>query len=111
MARIIKTTLALSLLSTAVKLAEKAGDADTVTGLKAAIEAGKTVREKKPKAEGKATFLDVPKERKDEVKALGAKWFGPRLSWYVPAGVDVTPFTAAGFAVKVLPPVAKKAAA
>lgn len=109
MARMIKTILAASLLTAAVKLAEKAGDTETATGLKAALEAGKTVREKKAKPEGKATFLNVDIADKDKVKAMGAKWMGVRGSWYVPAGVDTAPFFAAGFTAKELPATVKKA--
>lgn len=37
-------------------------------------------------------WLDVPYKQKDEVKALGARWDRAERSWYVPAGLDVTPF-------------------
>lgn len=39
-----------------------------------------------------ATFLQVPFEDKEEAKALGAKWNRQTQAWFVPAGVDATPF-------------------
>ena len=39
-----------------------------------------------------ATYLDVPFDDKDEVKALGARWDGNKKSWYVPSGKDTAPF-------------------
>lgn len=96
-------------LASAVAALAKVGDATGSTELQAAIDAGKVLKPLKPKTEGKASFIAVPKERKDEAKALGAKWMGMRSSWFVPAGVDVAPFVEAGFPVVDLPPkVAKK---
>lgn len=37
-------------------------------------------------------FLDVPWDRKDIVKAMGAKWDPAAKRWYVPDGVDPAPF-------------------
>lgn len=37
-------------------------------------------------------MLKVPYAEKDEAKALGAKWDATKRKWYVPAGVDQTPF-------------------
>jgi putative DNA primase/helicase len=37
-------------------------------------------------------LIDVPYKQKDEVKALGAKWDRQEQSWYVPSGVDPSPF-------------------
>lgn len=39
-----------------------------------------------------AIYLDVDIKEKDEAKALGAKWAASRKQWFVPAGVDPTPF-------------------
>lgn len=36
--------------------------------------------------------LNVPFFLKDEAKALGARWDAERRVWYVPAGIDLTPF-------------------
>lgn len=36
----------------------------------------------------KLTFLEVPFEQKDEVKALGAKWHSKRRKWFVPEDAD-----------------------
>src|SRR5699024_10130548 len=38
------------------------------------------------------TFLNVPFREKDEAKALGARWNPERRLWYVPAGLEVSPF-------------------
>lgn len=40
------------------------------------------------------THLDVPFARKDEVKALGARWSPEARKWYVPVGRDLEPFAA-----------------
>ena len=39
------------------------------------------------------TYLDVPFKAKDEAKALGARWDSAARKWYVPDGVELTPFT------------------
>ena len=36
--------------------------------------------------------LKVPFNEKDQAKSLGAKWNAEAKHWYVPAGVDATPF-------------------
>lgn len=36
--------------------------------------------------------LNCPKYQKDEAKDLGAKWDQANMVWYVPAGLDLTPF-------------------
>ena len=41
--------------------------------------------------------LNVPLERKDEAKALGARWNRFRRIWYVKAEADLSPFRALGF--------------
>mgnify|MGYP001627166746 CR=1 FL=1 len=105
----IRLLASSAVLTAAVGALTATGDTDNATALQASIDAGKVLKPLKPKAEGKATFIAVPKEKKDEAKALGAKWMGLRASWYVPAGVDPAPFVAAGFPVVDLPPrVAKK---
>ena len=38
------------------------------------------------------TFLTVPFAEKDQAKSLGARWNADKKKWYVPAGVDLTPF-------------------
>lgn len=38
------------------------------------------------------TFLQVVFREKDQVKRLGARWDQEQKQWYVPAGVDLTPF-------------------
>lgn len=38
------------------------------------------------------TELDVPFSRKEEAKALGAKWDRTKKIWYVPSGVNPEPF-------------------
>ena len=38
------------------------------------------------------TYLDVPFTQKDEAKALGARWDAGARKWYVPEGVELTPF-------------------
>ncbi len=38
-------------------------------------------------------FLNVPFAQKDEAKALGARWNADKKKWYVPDGVDTTPFS------------------
>lgn len=38
------------------------------------------------------TFLEVPFEDKDEVKALGAKWHSDRKKWFVPTDKDPSLF-------------------
>lgn len=37
-------------------------------------------------------YLDVPYAQKDQAKALGARWDASRKKWYIPGGVDSTPF-------------------
>lgn len=39
-----------------------------------------------------ATYLITPYKEKDQVKSLGARWDPDRRQWYVPAGLDLTPF-------------------
>jgi N12 class adenine-specific DNA methylase/antirestriction protein ArdC/phage/plasmid primase-like uncharacterized protein len=39
------------------------------------------------------TWLNVPFKEKDSAKSIGAKWDRKESSWYVPAGVDPTPFS------------------
>jgi exodeoxyribonuclease VII large subunit len=39
-------------------------------------------------------YLDVPFRQKDDAKALGARWDGAARRWYVPDGLDPTPFAA-----------------
>ena len=41
-----------------------------------------------------ATRLDltVPYARKEEAKALGARWDGTQRTWYVPGGTDLRGF-------------------
>lgn len=41
--------------------------------------------------------LNVPRARKDEAKALGARWNGFKKTWYVKVGTDLSPFKALGF--------------
>ena len=38
------------------------------------------------------TYLSVPFEEKDCAKNMGARWDPARKRWYVPDGVDLTPF-------------------
>lgn len=38
------------------------------------------------------TYLNVTFAQKDQVKALGARWDPGRRKWYVPAGLNLTPF-------------------
>jgi len=38
------------------------------------------------------TYLEVPIEEKDRAKSLGARWDPARVAWFVPDGVDLTPF-------------------
>jgi hypothetical protein len=39
------------------------------------------------------TTLKVPFHEKDEAKRLGARWDATKKVWYVPAGIDVEPFS------------------
>lgn len=39
------------------------------------------------------TFISVGFKEKDQAKALGARWDAEQKSWYVPAGVDLSPFS------------------
>lgn len=45
----------------------------------------------------KGLQLKVPFERKDEAKALGARFDGDSRSWYAPPGVAIDPFRQKGF--------------
>lgn len=38
------------------------------------------------------TYIDVPYSEKNEAKGLGARWDRQQQSWYVPPGVEKTPF-------------------
>ncbi|WP_082551016.1 DUF5710 domain-containing protein [Pseudorhodoferax sp. Leaf265] len=40
------------------------------------------------------TFLTVAFREKDAAKALGARWDGTESRWYVPDGLELTPFAA-----------------
>ena len=42
--------------------------------------------------ETQRTFISVPYSEKSEAKDLGAKWDKQERSWYVPGGLDLTPF-------------------
>ena len=37
-------------------------------------------------------YLDCPYREKDKCKGLGAYWDADRRKWYVPEGLDTTPF-------------------
>ena len=37
-------------------------------------------------------YLNCPYDEKDDAKALGAWWDAAKKKWYVPAGMDETPF-------------------
>jgi len=39
------------------------------------------------------TYINVPYREKNEAKALGASWDRGQQSWYIPAGVEQTPFS------------------
>lgn len=39
------------------------------------------------------TFLEVPFAEKDEAKQLGARWNPQARKWYVPAGLETSPFS------------------
>lgn len=43
------------------------------------------------------TDIEVPYEMDKEAKALGAKWDEEKETWYIPDGVDTTPFTLNGW--------------
>ncbi len=45
-----------------------------------------------PKKSDIQTYLSVPFDDKEKVKMLGARWDGKNKAWYVPAGVDLSPF-------------------
>ncbi len=65
-------------------------DADRV----AAKEHRKAAESAPDRSEGQEqrVMLSVPFREKDQAKALGAKWDRPAQSWYVPPGVDPSPF-------------------
>lgn len=51
-----------------------------------------------PIAAGKGTKLDVPFDRRNDVKALGnVRWNAEEKSWYAVPGADLEPFRKAGF--------------
>lgn len=52
----------------------------------------------------RAAVLAVPFAEKDKAKALGALWYGPQSLWFVPKGVDVTPFKEWNVGVQCLSP-------
>lgn len=37
-------------------------------------------------------YLDVPFGDKDQVSGMGGRWDATRRAWYVPSGIDATPF-------------------
>lgn len=43
------------------------------------------------------TFLNVPYDKRDEAKSLGARWDGTKKKWYIPPGTDTEPFSKSGF--------------
>jgi antirestriction protein ArdC len=45
------------------------------------------------KGQNDKTYLNVPYREKNEAKALGASWDRGQQSWYIPAGVEQTPFS------------------
>jgi len=50
-----------------------------------------------PAASRLGITLNVPFDRKDEAKALGAKWDADARTWYAPSNADLSPFRAKGF--------------
>ena len=42
--------------------------------------------------EPERVYLQVPFKEKDDAKALGARWDRQQQAWYLPPGVDPTPF-------------------
>lgn len=50
-----------------------------------------------PPKQDNRIILNVPEERKAEAKSLGAKWDSEQKTWYVPEGVDPSPFTLNGW--------------
>jgi hypothetical protein len=55
-------------------------------------------------------FLKVPYAEKDQAKSLGARWNQDRKLWYVPDGVEETPFAQWIVAGQELPAAKEKAA-
>lgn len=53
------------------------------------------------------TYLNVPYAQKDEAKKLGARWDATARQWYVPDGIDTTPFKR-WLPVENPPPVVKR---
>jgi antirestriction protein ArdC/phage/plasmid primase-like uncharacterized protein len=45
------------------------------------------------KGQANKTYINVPYREKNEAKALGASWDRGQQSWYIPAGVEQTPFS------------------
>ncbi len=53
------------------------------------------------------TYIEVPFVHSERVKAMGARWDMSRRQWYVPDGVDLTPFLRWLPTVKVTAEIAK----
>lgn len=47
-----------------------------------------------------ATYLKVPYERREEAKAIGARWDAQTKHWYLPAGQSKRPARALGFLIE-----------
>jgi antirestriction protein ArdC/phage/plasmid primase-like uncharacterized protein len=78
----------------AAKEARKALEANAFVAAEAARNSQLISGQKEQQlASSQRQYLSVPFKEKDEVKHLGAKWDRQQQSWYVPRGVDATPFS------------------
>ena len=103
----LRLVLSANVLGAAVSALVEKGDVESADEIRRAIAVSTEV--KPPKAE--VTYLDVARERKEEAKALGAKWNGRLTSWYAPAGTDLEALASAGFPAKERPAMPEKLAA
>ena len=46
------------------------------------------------KMRNEITYLNCPYSDKDKAKSLGARWDPSKKKWFVPAGVDISAFSA-----------------
>ena len=52
----------------------------------------KLLQQQEVNKQSKVTYINVPKEEKDQAKALGAKWDRNNMCWFVPADKDLSLF-------------------
>lgn len=82
----------ISAAKEARKTAEASAFLNDTDAQRRAAELERQDRERQQAQQPERQYINVPFKEKDEAKALGARWDRQEQSWYVPAGVDASPF-------------------